>query len=406
MTSSAATPQYTIRQVLAITSFRRLWLAQFVSIFGDFVALYAVYSAVSFRLHASAREVSLISVSFLLPLAFVGPIAGVFVDRWDAKRTMVISDAARAVLALLLVFASSPYHIYGILIALSTMSSFFVPAQSVTTPLIVPREALMSASAAMQQTMQVVRIASPLIAGALVGSVGEDVCYYLDSFSFLFSGVTISTLTITRVRTRTNQQLGSTLSDLLSGMRFILSHQVIGFVILSITAGTFATACFSALIAVYVRDVLHSGTYLFGLLGATVGAGMLAGGAFVTGAARRSNRKEYLVSMGIVATGFFILVIAVAADKWVTIICCALIGAATAFIIIPASTLMQSETPHEMRGRVSSSSVSLIALSQGIALLFAGDLASRFGLTLVYCASAVALVLVGVVGFIRLKRKK
>src|SRR3974390_378709 len=119
MTSPAAAKHYTMRQVLAIPAFRRPWVGQFVSIFGDFLALYAVYSMVTFKLHANAREVSLITVAFLLPLALVGPVAGVFVDRWDVKRTMITSDLVRAGLALLLVLASSPYHIYAILLALS-----------------------------------------------------------------------------------------------------------------------------------------------------------------------------------------------------------------------------------------------------------------------------------------------
>jgi DHA3 family macrolide efflux protein-like MFS transporter len=403
MTASAPAPQYTIRQVLAIPAFRRLWLAQFISMFGDFVALYAVYSMVSFRLHASAREVTLITVAFLFPFALIGPMAGVFVDRWDAKRTMITSDLIRAALALLLVFASSPYQIYGVLLALSTVSSFFVPAQSVTTPLIVPREALMSASAAMQQTVQVVRILSPMVAGAVVGTLGERVCYYLDSASFLFSAMMIGTVVITEARPHLNKQFGSALSDLFSGMRFILTHPVVGFVILSIAAGTFAIACFSALLPVYVRDILHGQTYLFGALGSLVGAGMLAGGAAVGTLARKVKRKEFLVSFGIILTGVFILAIAAAGERLATMAASVAIGAATALIVIPATALMQSETQAEMRGRVSSSSVSLVSLSQGVALLFAGDLASRVGIVAVYYASAVMLFVVGLLGLWRLR---
>src|SRR5579863_6551499 len=101
--AAVGNPQMTVRQALAIPSFRKLWLAQMVSIFGDFLALYAVLSMMSFRMHASARAITLVTVFFLLPMAFVGPVAGVFVDRWHPKRTMVVSDLVRAVLALGLV---------------------------------------------------------------------------------------------------------------------------------------------------------------------------------------------------------------------------------------------------------------------------------------------------------------
>lgn len=403
MTTPAPAAQYTIRQVLAISAFRRLWIAQFVSIFGDFVALYAVYSMASFKLHAAAREVTLITVSFLLPLAFMGPVAGVLVDRWDPRRTMIFSDVSRAVLALLLVFSTSLWHVYAILLALSLMSSFFVPAQSVTTPLIVPREALMSASAAMQQSMQAVRIVSPAVAGAMVGWFGERSCYYLDAATFLISAAIISTIRPVMERSRMSLRVGAAVSDLRSGMRFILGHPVVGFVILSIAAGTFAIASFSALLAVYVRDILHAQAMMFGTLGSLVGAGMLAGGAVISGVARRSARKEILVSVGMLGVGLFILLIAAAGNRFVTMAACVGIGAAASFIIIPAGALMQMETPHEIRGRVSSSSMSLIALSQGIALLLAGDFASRVGIVPVYFASGAVLLVVALLGFRRLK---
>src|ERR1019366_8458841 len=75
---------------------------------------------------------------------------------------------------------------------------------------------------------------------------------------------------------------------------FIFGHPVIGFVILSIAAGTFAISAFGSLIAVYVRDVLHANSYLFGALGSAIGAGMLAGGLVVTPLARRIQQKAYL----------------------------------------------------------------------------------------------------------------
>jgi predicted MFS family arabinose efflux permease len=256
----------------------------------------------------------------------------------------------------------------------------------------------------MQQNMQVVRIVSPVAAGAMVGWFGERSCYYLDAITFVASAAMIATIRPVVERNRFNLGLRSTLTDLLSGMRFIFGHPVVGFVILSIAAGTFAIACFSALIAVYVRDILHTDAMMFGALGSMVGAGMLAGGAFVTGVARRARKKEALIAGGMAGVGVFILLIAAAGDRNVTMAACVAIGAAVSFIIIPAGALMQSETPHEIRGRVSSSSMSLIALSQGVALLFAGDLASRIGIVPVYFASGVVLILISMFTFHRLSR--
>src|ERR1039457_5535328 len=231
--ASSAAPQLTMRQALAIPAFRKLLLATLVSIFGDFLALYAIFSEMTFRMHASARAITLVTVFFLLPLAFVGPVAGVFVDRWHPRRTMVASDIARAILVLGLVFAHAPWHIYAVFLALSTFSSFFTPARSVALPQIVPLNGLMGANALIQQTVQILQMGSPVLAGALAGWAGPSSCYYLDSASFVFSGLVIATIAIPARPAHANREVKPILRDLLSGVRFIFGHPVIGFVILS-----------------------------------------------------------------------------------------------------------------------------------------------------------------------------
>jgi len=400
----SAAPQLTMRQALAIPGFRKLWLATLVSIFGDFLALYAIFSEMTFRMHASARALTLVTVFFLLPLAFVGPVAGVFVDRWHPRRTMVTSDIARAILVLGLVFARAPWHIYVVFLALSTFSSFFTPARSVTMPQLVPLNGLMSANALIQQTVQMLQMGSPVLAGALAGWAGPSSCYYLDSASFVFSGIMIATIAIPARPAHANREVKPIVRDLLSGVRFIGGHPVIGFVILSIAAGTFAISAFGSLIAVYVRDVLHANTYLFGALGSSIGAGMLAGGLVVTPLARHVQQKAHLITMGILLCGACIATIAWIPNRVAAVGGCVGIGVGASLLTIAAMTLMQGQVPAEMRGRVSSSSMSLISISQGIALLFAGDLASRIGIAPVFYGSAVLLLFIAIAGTFRLRR--
>jgi len=308
------------------------------------------------------------------------------------------------VLTLGLVLAGAPWQIYAVFFAISSFSSFFAPAQSVAMPQIVPMAQLMSANAVTQQTIQLVRIVSPAVAGALAGWAGASACYYLDSASFLFSGLMIASIAIPARAAHPDKKLESVLGDLFSGTRFILTHTVISFVILSIAAGTFAISAFGSLTAVYVRDVLHGGSYLFGGMGSMIGGGMLAAGFAVPHLARRVKNSAYLISVGILLCGVFIALIARAGSPIVALAGCAGIGIGASLLIIPAMTLMQGQVPAEMRGRVSSSSLSLIALTQGIALLFAGDFASRFGIIEVFYGSAAMLVLIAVAGTLRLRR--
>lgn len=131
---------------------------------------------------------------------------------------------------------------------------------------------------------------------------------------------------------------------------------------------------------------------------------MLLGGFVVTPLARRVRQKAYLVSAGLLMCGVFIALIARIPNHVVALAGCLGIGGGVSLLVIPAMALTQGQVPAELRGRVSSSSMSLISISQGVALLFAGDLASRLGITAVFYGSALLLLLISVAGTIRLRK--
>jgi DHA3 family macrolide efflux protein-like MFS transporter len=120
-----------MREVLRITTMRRLWYAQIISIFGDFLALFAVIGVLTFKLHATPQQIIGVQISYLVPIAVLGILAGVFVDRWPLKRTLVSSDLIRGLLVMLLLVSTQIWHFYLILAAISLVSSFFGPAQGI-----------------------------------------------------------------------------------------------------------------------------------------------------------------------------------------------------------------------------------------------------------------------------------
>jgi len=398
-----ATPATTLgfRDVLAIPPLRRLWLAQLVSVFGDFLAIFGVFSVATFRLHATAAEISLILVAFMLPLGLVSPLAGVMVDRWNIKRTMIASDLIRAVLVVFLIFATDIRHIYLIFFALSTVSSFFIPAQTVTLRTLCPPEGLMAANALMSQAIQVTQIVSPAIAGVLVASAGPNFCYYFDAVSFLFSAFMVYGIAVHRAPQPGAKNLRALLSDLTTGLKFIFTHSTISFVMISMTVGMFAIRCFGALLAVYVRDVLSAGSSMFGILSSLIGVGMIIGTQFVHRfAATRS--KNHLVIFELLTSNLFILLPAASATVAATVIGMLGLGFGVAFIFIPAQTMLQQVTPAAMLGRVSSSLWSALALTQVAALTLSGSVAQAIGIRNLYFASAAVLVLFAGAGWRKL----
>jgi MFS family permease len=398
---ASPTAKLSFGEVLAIPSVRRLWIAQLVSIFGDFLAIFAVFSVVTFQLHGTPTQVSMILVAYLFPLAVISPLAGVFVDKWNVKWTMIASDVIRGLMVLVLVFERDLNVIYGVFLALSTVSSFFVPAQSVAVRTLAPAAGLMAVNGLMSQAVQGSQIISPAISGLLVQWLGANSCFLFDSLSFFFSAALVMSLTIQRQAP--TMAAKSVLQSLQQGFRFIFTHTAISFVIVSMTAGMFAVRCFGALLSVYVRDVLVSNAALFGTLNTLIGVGMITGTQSLHRFAAKIS-QQYLVICGLSGMGLAVLLTALFGKLVTTAIGMLGLGFGAAFVMVPSQTLLQQETPPELQGRVISSLMSLLAMSQVVAMFVAGPLAEKAGIRNLYLASAAMLLTIGAVGFVKLRK--
>jgi DHA3 family macrolide efflux protein-like MFS transporter len=387
--------------VLRIPMLRRLWYAQIISVFGDFLALYAVIGILTFRLHATAQQITGVQIAYMLPIAVLGILAGVFVDRWPLKPTMVSSDSIRAGLVLLLLFARQPWHFYFVLAAISIVSSFFSPAQGVAIRSAVPLHGLRSANALMQQVMFGMRIVGPAIASFLVASFGPVSCYALDSVSFVGSALLITSVPFVNPgqgasgKTLTSQSastLGKIWLDMKQGIDFIMHHAALLFVILAMAAGMFVLGCFGPLIAVYVRDSLHASTRAFGIVAAMIGLGMLLGvNGLNTFGKKLSN--TLLVYCGLFGIAVGLVILTLLPHIWSTILGNLIVGVSVAGIVVPSQTLFQQATPPELMGRVGSTFMSIIFAAQISGLVLSGILTQHIGVRQVFALCAGMLLL-------------
>ena len=391
--------------VLRISMMRRLWYAQIISVFGDFLALFAVIGVLTFKLHATPQQVTGVSIAYMLPIAVLGVIAGVFVDRWPLKPTMVSSDSLRAALVLLLLFAHQTWHFYAILAAISVVSSFFGPAQGVAIRSAVPLHGLRSANALMQQVMFGMRIIGPAIAAWLVATFGARVCYLADATSFVGSALLIASVPFVAqpkptpaTHAPTEQSaLARIWTDMKQGINFIFHHAGLLFVILAMASAMFVVGCFGPLIAVYVRDSLHASANVFGIASALIGAGMLIG-INALNALAKNVKNTVLVYAGLSGIALGLLFLTLLTHVWSTMLGDFIIGVAIAGIIIPAQTMMQQETPPALMGRVGSTMMSLIFGAQILGLILSGILANQIGVRYVFAVCAALLAILITVG--------
>jgi DHA3 family macrolide efflux protein-like MFS transporter len=385
------------RGALRNRPFMRLWVAQLVSQFGDFVALMALFSLVAFRRGGDASQVSGILISFYVPFILVGPVAGAMVDRWDLKRTLVGSDLIRAVLAGVLALAVTLPQLYGAFLLLCTVSCFFMPAQMVAIRLLVRKEQLLAANALNAQAMQINKVLGPAVAGLLVASVGERACFVIDAASFLVSAALVSTLPLRRHEVETRAVSGL-LAELNEGLAFLARNPTLVFVTIALTGTVFATGIFDALIALYVRDRLAAPPQVFTSVVSMLGAGTLLGAGLSSRLARMAS-KTTVIALGIVALGITMLPLAVFSRIGITLVTSMCIGLAVGCVIVPAQTVMQEEAPPELLGRIFAAINALILLAKLISVVGAATAANWIGIGTLYYLVATMLLATGLGAF-------
>jgi MFS transporter, DHA3 family, macrolide efflux protein len=396
-------------EVLRIPVMRRLWYAQIVSVFGDFLALFAVIIVMTFNLHATAQQITGVQIAYMGPIALLGILSGVFVDRWPVKITLVSSDFIRAALCLGLIAVHNVWGFYVVLAAISVVSSFFSPAQGVAVRSAVPLHGQGASQALMQQVMMGMRIVGGPLATTLVHYLGPRFCYSVDSLSFIASGTLIASLAITLPKSAAAQAprvsaieeeltgLRRIGNDMKQGISFIVHHAALLFVILSLASGMFVLGCFGPLIAVYVRDILHAPESTFGKTSPMIPLGMVLGMNLIMKLAKKYKHAT-LVYYGLGGIGVGTLLLALFPHLYAMIPGLFIIGFSAAAIIVPAQTLIAQETPPPMMGRVGSTVMSAIFSAQILGLILSGVLTEHISVRGVFALCTAMLLVLTIAG--------
>ncbi len=186
--------------VLRNSGFRNLWVGQLVSQVGDyfsFLTTMIVVSSFSDDVSATTLAVSGMMLANSLPRLLFGMLAGVFVDRWDRRTTMLVSDLIRIGLALAMipaVIAQNLWAMYALGFMLSTVGTIFIPAKGAIIPSLVPKEQLIAANSLTQSTMFLSILLGPAFGSLTLAIAGEGnqwVAFLIDAATYAVSAVAI-----------------------------------------------------------------------------------------------------------------------------------------------------------------------------------------------------------------------
>lgn len=395
-------------------NFTLLWLGGLISMIGNWVLLaalpYYIYDTTDSALASSA-----LIIAYVLPYLLFGSVAGVFVDRWDRKRTMVVANLIQAMFTLLLLLIVSSDFLwiaYVVVFMESTLANFSGPAENALLPRLVGEEHLQSANAMNGLNDNLARLIGPSLGGALIGLVGLESVVLVDSASFLIAAVLISGIASQAKAAQPNN--GEAVSaaeswktfwrEWRSGLALAWSNRIVA--TLFIVAGiiTLGDNILSALIAPFIKDVVQGGAVGFGLVLTVRGVGGLFASLVLGQVGRRISPSALLV-LGNVLTGLLLLVIFNVPLFTVTLLLIALIGVTAVAGMTSQFTLLQQSVPDEYRGRVFGAFGSTGALLGLAGTALGGFFGDQIGVVPVLNVSAMLSILGGLVA-LRLLRNK
>jgi predicted MFS family arabinose efflux permease len=382
--------------VLRHRDFTLLWSGGLIALAGDYILITALPFFI-YSLTGSALAAGLLFACYTAPSILFGSVAGVFVDRWDRKRTMVIANLLRAVVLLPLLFVRSPEWVWVIYVALFAQTSialFFVPAENALLPTLIGEQHLMAANSLNALNDSLARLLGPALGGMLLGLLGvsgvalANVTTYLIAAGMIALIVARATLpSQTRTATVARSPWGAIWREWIDGLRLVRQSRIVtGLFVVMVTAMV-GSGIINTLIVVFVQDVIGGDAVAFGWIMTLQGIGGIVGGVLMGMLGSRFAAPRLLAG-GLVLAGATLAGIIYGATLTLTFVLIPIIGAGFIAAIVSLQTMLQRNVEDAYRGRVFATFGTIVALASILGTTLAGAFGDQVGALPMLYASA------------------
>lgn len=379
-------------------NFALLWTGGTISVFGDmiFETSLIVWISVFLAAHQpwAPLAVSGVLLAMLVPTVAFGPIAGVFVDRWDKRRTMLWMDAIRAVLIAFLLLATNivplPFlpggrmpltgqlsAIYAVVFLASLCTQLFSPARMALIGDIVLDQHRAHASGMTQVTQSLALIIAPPLAPILLLAVGAQIALLINALSFLCSFLLLLVVRAPRAASsRESEENPNLLREFIAGLRFSMENRVISTLIVTAGVIMLGASAVNALDIFFVLNNLHAPVSLYGFLTTAQGVGAILGSILAGMFAQRIGLVRTITGT-LLILGAGLLVYSRLTSFVPALIVVVLIGIFMAGLSVAVGPLLLRVTPRAYIGRVMATLNPTSAIMQVVGTVLAGYLASN-----------------------------
>ena len=404
-TPAAATPAGKLRPLLLQRDFAALWWGQLISLWGDrinYLALNGLVQQHTRDYHDAAQSSLMLSLHgtvSVLPVLLFAPFAGPWVDRWNLRRVLIVSDVLRALLVLTIPIVYAATHlaapVWSMVFLLFTCNVFFLPAKSAITPEIVAPGQLLAANTLLSIAGIVATAVGALLGGWLVDNVGWKTALWVDAGTYMAS---VFSIALIRYRAEIREAapfatVGGYFREIGDGLLVVRRSAPVGLALTALAAlwvgGGFMHVAGNQHIQ---RAASVPGMERIGILMAVLGVGSGLGTWWVN-AKGKGLPRPLLLGVGLFLAGGWIFGFAVSSRFAVFAIAAFLIGLCIAPAFILTETLLQEGTDLRTRGRVFSLRDFAMRLAFQVAIWIAALLTPLVGhgATLIVAAALVSL---------------
>ncbi|HYM24556.1 MAG TPA: MFS transporter, partial [Vicinamibacterales bacterium] len=384
--------------------FRVQWIGACTSSVGTWMQIVAQNWLIVSLTNASPFFLGLDAFLQQLPIILFSLIGGVFADRYDRRRTLIVSQviqmATSGTLAVLMFLrVVEIWHVLGLSFVTGCAQSFGGPAYQSLIPSLVDKKDLPNAVALNSIQFNVARVLGPLAFGltlALFGPWGYsepqamNACFLLNSLSFL---VVINTLMMLRVKHIPPAKSGKMLDELKSGLVYVLRHESLGALTVLAAATTFLGFALLTFLPIFADKIFHEGAATYSHLLAFSGAGSIVGALIVAWLGKFP--KMGLTALLVQAIyGVLIIAFAVSGVLWISDLLLFFTGATLMVVFSTVTSLVQLIAPNEMRGRVMSIYMLFFRGGMPLGSLISGWFATFLGAPMVIGINGLLLVVV------------
>ncbi len=338
----------------------------------------------AWQLSGSELWVGIVAFTQFAPAVIFGPLFGVLADRFDRRKASILINTACVLNMLVLSSLTYLGQVdIGVLAATSLVQGVLdgahTPVRMTLVPSIVSREQLHSAIASNSIAFNVSRFVGPAIAGFIIATWGVGTAFAVNGVTYL---AIVAAVMIIRLNpgTRRTKPPGDVWSELLDGVRYVLSHQTIRSLLITVAvASVFGRGALEMLPA-FADKVFNGGASALAILTSAVGAGSIMTGVVLSRNSMWLNKK--VVRIAVIAAGLLIVVFAASDKFWLAVPVITLLGVILSLVGVGSQILIQSLVDDEIRGRVSSLWGMIAFGGTAIGSLVVGSGSAMFGLQL------------------------